>query len=200
MILTSRASHHSGGPEAAIDWLRSNYDYIPEELRPSKDAINEFAAFFSTYLTSSFDMVERPGTRGKGPTPKFGCRCDLCMRIIQASHLQPKKLHTRDKRRADFLMIECLAQFARENGLDLGEQLAAQIVSNQETRRSAAYLAYGDWLIRRLAGESDGPAILALWRIIAWDPRGGMRRGFELQLKDFKVAEETLVSAIRDAK
>lgn len=93
-----------------------------------------------------------------------------------------------------------LIQFAGENGLDLDEQLAARIVSNQETRRPAAYLAYGDWLIRRLAGESDGPAILALWRIIAWDPRGGMRRGFELQLIDFKVAEETLVSAIRDAK
>lgn len=97
-------------------------------------------------------------------------------------------------------MIECLIQFAGENGLDLDEQLAARIVSNQETRRPAAYLAYGDWLIRRLAGESDGPAILALWRIIAWNPRGGMRRGFELQLIDFKVAEETLVSAIRDAK
>ena len=77
--------------------------------------------------------------------------------------------------------------------------MAEKMVNQQQTRRSAAYIAYGHWLIRRLSGESDGPAILALWRLIAWDPRGGVRRGFVLRLSDFQVAENELVATIRSA-
>jgi len=196
LIEFSRAAHHSGGPDAATEWLRSNYLHIPEDLRPAQNDIEEFAAFFSTYLTSSFDVVEKPGTRGEGPAPD-GCRCELCMRIVNAPHLQAKKLSTRDKRRAEFVMVESLMTFAARNGLPIDESAAAQLVSNQTTRRWAAYIAYGDWLIRRLSGETDGPAVLALWRIIAWDPRGGMRRGFRLKLDDFTMAEKTLLSAIQ---
>jgi len=122
------------------------------------------------------------------------------MRIVNAPHLQTKKLYTRDKRRADFLLAESLTEFAVQNHLQIDEQLATQLVSDQTTRRWVAYIAYGDWLIRRLTGQSDGPAILALWRIIAWDPRGGMRHGFKLELDDFKIAEKVILSAIQDAK
>jgi hypothetical protein len=196
LIQPSRAAHHSGGPDAATEWLRSNYYNIPQDLRPPQSMIDEFTAFFSTYLTSSFDVVEKPGTKAEGPMPRFGCRCDICMRIINAPHLQAKKLYARDKRRADFLMTECLTQLAHENGLDIDERLAIQLVTDQTTRRSAAYLAYGHWLVQRLAGQADGPAILALWRLIAWDTRGGMRRNFTLQLNDFRKAEDQLLAAI----
>lgn len=197
LIHSSRAARHSGGPDAAGDWLRTYFEYIPEELRPPKESIGEFGAFFSTYLTSSFDVVEKPGTKGVGPAELSGCRCEICLRIINAPHLQAKKLDARDKQRANFLMTECLTQLARENGLAIQEQLATQLVTDQATRRFAAYVAYGDWLIRRLAGESDGPAVLALWRIIAWDPRGGMRRAFSLHLDDFRIAEALLLDEIR---
>ena len=149
------------------------------------------------FRSSSFDVIEKPGTKGEGPTPRFGCRCELCLRIVNAPHLRTKKLYARDKRRADFLMTECLIQLARENGLDIDERRAIQLVTDPTTRRCAAYLAYGHWLVRRLAGESDGPAVLALWRLIAWDARGGMRHGFTLQLDDFKQAEDQLLAALR---
>jgi hypothetical protein len=199
LIQPSRAAHHSGGPDAAREWLRSNYYHIPEELRPLQSDIDEFAAFFSTYLTSSFDVIEKPGTRGEGPTPMW-CRCEVCMRIVTAPHLQTRKLYARDKRRADFLMCQCVAEFAEVNQLGIDDALVEQIVAAQETRRSAAYIAYGHWLIRRLSGDSDGSAILALWRLIAWDTRGGMRQGFKLQLDQFKVEEEHVLAAIRNAK
>ena len=199
LIQPSRAANHSGGPDAAIEWLRSNYYHIPEQLRPAENDIDEFAAFFSTYLTSSFDVVEKPGTKGEGPTPS-GCRCDLCMRIVNAPHLKAKKLYARDKRRADFLMAECVAELAKNNQLEIDNPLATRLVTNEGTRQYAAYVTYGQWLVRRLDGESDGPAILVLWRLIAWDPRGGMRRGFTLEIDDFKVAEEKLLAAIRNAK
>lgn len=204
LMAPSRAAQHSGGPEAATEWLRSNYDFIPEDLRPPESEIDEFAAFFSTYLTSSFDVVKKPGTRGESTSPRgwgdWPCRCELCMRIVNAPHLQPKKLDARDKRRADFLMAECVIELAKENAIYIDAPLALQIAKDETTRRYAAYITYGHWLIRRLAGESDGPAILALWRLIAWDPRGGTRRGFTLQLEDFKVAEVELLAAIQDAK
>lgn len=198
LIQPSRAAHHSGGPDAAVQWLRSNYYNIPEALRPPKNEIEEFAAFFSTYLTSSFDVIQTPGKQGVGPAPT-GCRCELCMRIVNAPHLQTKKLYAKDKRRADSLMCECVAELAKENGIDLGEESTTQLVTNDKTRRYAATITYGHWLIRRLSGESDGPAVLVLWRLIAWDPRGGMRRGFTLDVADFRVAERELLLAIQTA-
>jgi len=199
LIQPSRAAHHSGGPDAAIEWLRSNYYHIPEKLRPTKRDLEEFASFFSTYLISSFDVVEKPGTKGEGPAPT-GCRCDLCMRIVNAPHLQAKKLYARDKRRADFLMAEQIAELAKDNRLDADDELVTRLVTDESTRRYAAFVTYGHWLLRRMRGESDGPSILALWRLIAWDPRGGIRRGFTLHINDFKVAEEKLLSSIRNAK
>jgi hypothetical protein len=87
-------------------------------------------------------------------------------------------------------MIEYLEQLAAENGLSIDEQSAERLVSEERTRRAVAYITYGHWLIRRMRGESDGASMLALWRIIAWHPQGGMRRGFKLKLDDFKVAGE----------
>jgi len=197
-IQPSRAANHSRGPAAATEWLRTNYYNIPEELRPHEADINDFAAFFSTYLTSSFDVIEKPGTKGEGPTPMF-CRCELCMRIVNAPHLRAKKLYTRDKRRAVTLMRQQLVEFAAQNAIELRDDLSDQILKNPETKRSAAFLAYGHWLIRRLSGDSDGPAILALWRLIAWDPRGGIRRDFKLKLNDFKMAEKHLMATIKRA-
>ena len=196
LIQAKSARHDSSGADAAIDWLRYNYELIPEDVRPPEADIPEFGAFFSTFLTSSFDVVEKPGMRGEGSV-RWGCRCDVCMRIVNAPHLQTKKLYARDKRRANFLMTECLLDLAREQGLSITEERAKQIVTDGRTRRSAAYLAYGHWLIQRLSGESDGPAILQLWRLIAWDPRGGMRWGFTLKLRDFKTARQKLVALIQ---
>ena len=110
------------------------------------------------------------------------------------------KLYARDKRHAETLMIDAVVQIASENGLSVEEDFATQIVSSSRLSRPTAYLAYAYSLLNRLKGDSEGPAVLALWRKIAWDPRGGMRRGFKLKLNDFKIAEETIVNAIREAK
>ena len=198
-IPPSRVAHHSGGPTTATQWLRENYFYIPEHLRPAERDINEFAAFFSTFLISSFDVVSSPGTKGEGPTPA-GCQCELCVRIVNAPHLQAKKLYARDKKRADRLMEKSLCEVASEHGLKVSDQAIESVVQNAETRRPAAYVTYGHWLVRRLSGESDGPAVLALWRLIAWDPRGGMRRGFQLQLDHFASAKVSIVHKLQNCR
>ena len=196
-IAVSRAAQHSGHSDAATHWLQTYYHEIPQEFRPDRSELAEFAAFFSTYLISSFDVRSRPGTRGTGPVTS--CACDVCMRIVNAPHLQTKKLAARDKRRVNVLMTERIQALAVEHGLELDEKVAMQIATDKRTRRSAAYLTYAYWLIRRLSGESDGPAILGLWRLVAWDPRGGMRPGFELRLHDFQAAEVVILHAIQAA-
>jgi hypothetical protein len=193
-IRVSQASHHSGGPAAATQWLKANYDDIPEELRPNKRDLTEFGAFFSTYIMSSFDVIKKPGTRGEGAAT--GCHCELCLRIVNAPHLQAKKLCARDKRRAEMLMEDCIIELAKQHGIQISYDQAAEIVANPRTRRAAAYLTYGHWLIMRLSGESDGPSILALWRIIAWDSRGGRIHGFKLKLEDFPKAEKLLLKVL----
>ena len=140
LILTSRASRHSGGPEAATDWLRRNYHGIPEELRPAESEIGEFAAFFSTYITSSFDIKEQPGTRGVGPAPVSGCGCfcPICIRMVNAPHLQAKKLYARDKQRARILMAERVAELAKNNGIRVSDEEVERIVSDADTRRGCS--------------------------------------------------------------
>jgi hypothetical protein len=192
-------AYHGTSFAAATDWLKANLNGIPESLRPDPCEFDDFAAFFSTYLTSSFDVVARPGTRGTGPRAGgvIGlCDCPLCLRMANAPHLQTKKITGRDKRRANVLMGDFLARFARDKGVELGDECIDQLVAGEETRRPLAYLTYGYWLIERLSGDSDGPAILALWRIIAWEPRGGTRPGFKLELNDILEAEKTIAAAI----
>jgi hypothetical protein len=197
-IYPSRVTHEGTIQEAAVEWLQTNRPLIPEPLRPPTESLGEFAAFFSTYLTSSFESIETRNSRV--PVERYGCRCELCTRILHASNLRAKKVGKTDKLRADELMIECVVQLAREHGLLIDQQAAERFVKSTDTREAAAYYTYADWLIRRLAGESDGPSILALWRIVAWDPRGGMRPNFEFRSEDVRAAEVRLLDAMRQSE
>jgi hypothetical protein len=95
------------------------------------------------------------------------------------------------------MMIDRVATLAREEGIDVAVPAAAAIVRNEQTRRLAAYSAYGFWLIRRLDGQTAGTAVLALWREIAWKPTGSPIKGFKLQYDDVFRAEQSLAHALR---
>lgn len=49
----------------------------------------------------------------------------------------------------------------------------------------------------RTRGEGTGPAVLALWRELAWDPRGSPRKGFQPSTDGILRAEERLLARIR---
>jgi hypothetical protein len=169
---------------------------LPADMRPERVHLRPFANYFSTYVTSSFDIIEQPGTR---LSSRCGCYCRWCAHIVNAPHLQPKKLTQRDKKRAVDLMADRLISLGREEGLALPADTATAIVQGSAARRSAAYSAYGHWLIRRLQGQSDGKAILALWREIAWRPTGSPIKDFQLRYADFVDAEALLVGEMRTA-
>ena len=60
-IPAGKAARHSGDPTAANDWIDSNYGLIPAEIKPERQHLREFANFFWTYITTSFEVVEHPG-------------------------------------------------------------------------------------------------------------------------------------------
>jgi hypothetical protein len=193
-VPVERAEQHSDSPDAAFEWVRKNYQVLPSELKPDEVHLREFASFFWTYLTSSFDVIASPG---KLLQPgDWGCSCPMCARITHASHLQPKKLTKADKRRAVELMLDRIAALAEEECLAVTPERCSRIAGDPETRRFAAYSTYGYWLINRLSGYTEGPAVLALWREIAWNEKGSPIQGFSLRYEDFASAELSLLRAM----
>jgi hypothetical protein len=181
---------------SAFDWIEQNYLNFSEEARPDRRHLREFANFFGTYVTSSFDVIDQPGTRLHSD---WRCYCEFCSHIVNAPHLQPKKLSKRDKIRANELMVARVTVLALVEHVALKPEAATSIVQDNETRRFAGYSVYGYWLIKRTEGITDGSSILALWREIAWHPTGSPIKNFKLQYKDFMAAEESLVDAMQTA-
>jgi hypothetical protein len=193
-IPISRAERHSDSPDAAIEWVANNYLLFPRELQPDQSHLREFACFFWTYVTSSFDVIAHPGTVLE--PGDCGCMCPMCARIKHAPHLKAKKLTKADKRRAVDLMADRMAALANEEGVAVAPERCLEIATDPNTRRSAGFSTYGHWLINRLSGRTDGPAILALWREIAWDKQGSPIHGFVLRYEDFEGAERLLLRAL----
>lgn len=192
-IPVTRAHAYAKETTAARDWIEANHDSLPTAVRPSAEEMERFSNFFSTYLMSSFDFTATPGTRAQSNTC---CFCSTCSRLVQAPHLRAKALTKRDKRRAGELMCQRVRALAEEHSVAVDEARIMALVDG-DLRRCCAYSAYGHWLIQRLEGHSDGPAILALWREFAWKKTGSPIPGFELRLKDFEEAETQIVTALR---
>jgi hypothetical protein len=193
-IPATRAHQYANTCDAAFAWMQDHYLNFPQAMRPERRHLREFANFFGTYVTSSFDIVEQPGTRLDS---RCGCYCPMCAHLVRAPHLRPKRLRKGDKERAGRLMVHRVTALAREEGIGVTDPAVIAIVQSDETRRPAAYSAYGHWLIRRLEGDTDGTAVLALWREIAWKRTGSPIKNFRLEYKDFVDAEELLADALR---
>jgi hypothetical protein len=106
------------------------------------------------------------------------------------------KLTKADKGRAFELMTDRIAALAEEEKVAVTPERCRSIAGDPETRRFSAYSTYGYWLINRLDGHTDGPAVLALWRLIAWNEKGSPIQGFSLRYEDFASAEHSLLRAM----
>jgi hypothetical protein len=193
-ISATHAHQYANTRNATFDWIREHYQNLPSQMRPERRHLREFANFFGTYVTSSFDIVEQPGTRLDS---RCGCYCPLCTHLVNAPHLQPKKLRRKDKERAILLMVNRVACLAREEGIEASDSAVEAVVLSDVTRRLSAYSTYGYWLIRRLDGDTDGTSILALWREIAWKRTGSPILSFRLRYEDIVEAEELVADALR---
>ena len=75
------------------------------------------------------------------------------------------------------------------------------MLKNQQANATdVATLAYGQQLVERVRGSSKGPAVLALWREIAWKKTGSPRKDFKLDAEDILRSEQSLIDAIAGLK
>ena len=185
------ATQHAEGPEAAVEWVRRHHDVFPRDVQVDPENIEALANFFWTYVVTSFDVVKDAGTRGAFGT--VGCTCELCVRLVDAGHLKTKKLRARDKRRALDLMTARIEALAAEHDIVIDNRTARSYLDDHAPRRAAGYTAYGESLLERLNGETDGPAVLALWREIAWTRAGSPIKDFRLDAADFVASEKQLL-------
>ncbi len=182
---------------ATLDWIEPFHVTFPADMRPDEDKLRQFAAFFGTYLTSSFDITNDFGVVLRN---QYGgtCSCSICARLVNGSHLKAKKLTSSDKRRSLALMLDRIIELAREHDLKLKTSDAEALIANPEYKIAAAYSTYGYWLIQRTKGVTDGPSILGLWRQFAWTDAGSPRKDFKLDYDDFKKSEDMLLTSIRE--
>ncbi|MBA3700262.1 MAG: hypothetical protein H0W78_15565 [Planctomycetes bacterium] len=195
-IPVTRAHEYANETVATRDWIEGNFDSLPPAIRPAREQLVTFPNFFSTYLMSSFDFTASPGMRAESKNSSF---CTCCSRLVNAPHLRAKTLNKCDKRRAEDLMALRARALATEHGIALEESRATELVAG-DLRRDLAYSTYGHWLVQRLDGHSDGPAILALWRNFAWKKTGSPIPDFTLSLQDFIDAETRILAALNMTK
>jgi hypothetical protein len=190
VITFTRAHSDADAADNAYEWIQEHYYHLPEEFRPQRDSLRPFSNYFGSYVTTSFDLTETPGTRLES---NCGCFCELCTRLVNASHLRPKKLGKRDKEGAKQERISRVIQLAHEEGLRPPDDLAAGVAVGPFLR-DAAYSAYGQSLLERIGGSECGPYVLALWREIAWKPEGSPIKDFKLTATAFFEAERRLIA------
>jgi hypothetical protein len=179
--------------QAARAFLDANLTALPPEHRPAPEELQAFANMFASYLTTSFDLLPNPGTRGLSPC---GCTCELCIYLVSAPHLAPKKLAPVDKVRARGLEIRCIEAVARERGVVLGAGAAEALADLDSLREPLAMATYGRELLKRMVGDFEGPEVLALWRRFAWTVKGSPKKGFTFTMQSILDAETAVVRAI----
>lgn len=189
-----RAHDYLDEAEAAAGWILGHFDNLPADCRPEqRDQLKPFAQFFATYLTTSFDLARVPGTRLES---WCGCYCSICASLMIASHLKTKKVSRRDKQRAKNLKVAVVQNLANELGTYLEQDQAEKLIDSHTSATDVATVAYGHQLTERVRGSSKGPAVLALWREIAWEKTGAPKKEFKLDAEDILRAEQSLVNAI----
>jgi hypothetical protein len=190
------AHEYADSAECALAWVREHFDNLPVAARPparDDQTMRRFANCFASYLETSFDLEEKPGTRLKSPC---GCYCPYCVIAVSAPHLRAKRLGRPDKNRAEQLECEVLNQLATSHGLAIGAGTVATLMADRPTREHAALVAYAAQLLRRCEGAYVGPWVLALWRTFAWLPTGSPKQDFELTPEMVFDAETALVERL----
>ena len=193
-IQFDRAHEYADQASAAKEWIQGHYLNLPASCRPQLDQLEEFAQFFATYLSTSFDLVENPGMR---VTTSCGCYCPICTYLSSAPQLTVKKVTRQHKTRARKLKIAAVEQLAREHGVDLEHEAIEKLIDSEASSEDVSLVAYGQQLIARTRGRSEGPAVLSLWREIAWDKKGAPKKDFELEADSILNAESALSTLIQ---
>lgn len=166
--------------------------WLPVELVCEPADRESLANLMSTYLFTSFELVDSPEPRFVGP----GCRCPICTYLVAGSSLRPIRLREIDHRRARELERRHLRTLADELGATLTDAQVSEIATDTGLHEPLALHAYVRELLLRLDGVITGPEVLALWRRFAWRPEGSPKPGFELTVELIAAAVRRLATRV----
>jgi hypothetical protein len=179
--------------EAAQEWILRHWHNLPAKIRPLERQLDAFAHLFTSYLTTSFKLVENPGPQVRS---YCGCYCRWCTYLGQANRLQVNSPSKGAKRTAEELKRVYLTTLATHEARTLTIRQVDSLIANTDLRESLAIATYSHELIRRTRFASQGEGVLALWRQFAWD-KSGMKPGFRFDLGTVLAAESSVVSHMR---
>jgi hypothetical protein len=75
--------------EAAEEWIARHQANFPPDTRPADGQLHRFAMFFSSYLSTSFELLEAPVSGWNSA----GCWCVCCRYLSAARHLKTRKVN-----------------------------------------------------------------------------------------------------------
>lgn len=93
------------------------------------------------------------------------------------------------------MKIDALRELAFKCDIRLDQQQAEALIDSPDSAMDASLIAYGRQLVARTRGTSEGPAVLALWREIAWDTTAP-KKNFQLDAENILRAQESLAKRL----
>lgn len=184
---------------ATVAWLERHRVDVPPGARPEPDEVVDLSRLFTTYLSTSFELLRDPGRRLYSPDAH--CFCPMCSSWEDAPRLRTKRLRPADKRRADRLELSAAQALA---GSDVTDADLAALRAELPFSEALAKTAWARELLRRLEGTSEGPATLALYRRFAWHRAGSPKKDYAVDADDLLAAAELvrqrLAARRRDAQ
>lgn len=179
---------------AAQEWVGRHFHSIPGEARPDVAELEPFARLFASYLTTSFDLIAQPSTRR---VSSHNCYCAFCSYLAAADHLRVRTPDKKARQRAHQMKDLYLSSLTAEAGVTLPAADRQSLLSDPKAADDLAFAAYGRELLRRSQFASQGEGVLVLWREIAWDEKGKVKKGFTLSAERMLQAEATLAQRLK---
>ncbi len=176
--------------KGAYLWIEKHYNEFPIETRPDKADLETFAHLFTSFLTTSFQVIKKIKVSD-------GCNCPFCTFFYDVTAFQVRNPNKKAKESAQNLKIRYLEQLCRDEKIDeVPPNLGDWIQANPNIHYDIALATYAKELIRRSQFASQGEGILALWREIAWknnrlDPK------FNLKANSIIKAESNVIHALK---
>jgi len=178
--------------EATAEWVSRHLGNMPVEIRPGEEDVEKFSHLFASYLTTSFELIEKPGVQ---LASSCGCYCLMCSYLVRANHLKVKKISKRAKKDAPELKAVYLRSLATDQGVALSPDGVSTLIGDPDLAEDIALATYANELIRRSQFASQGEGILVLWREIAWKGTTP-KKNFRLREDKVLKAEKNIVEQV----
>lgn len=182
--------------EAARDWISRNLGHLPNDMRPSKVDLDAFSHLFSSFLVTSFELIESPQLQKRS---YCSCFCNFCTYLGAGDRLKTRKVKQAARKQAGAMKRAYLQFLAHELGLSDISRALDRALENANLRLDLSKATYATELLRRSQCTSQGQGSLVLWREFAWKDSGSPLKNFSLSVDDLIGAEQKVVQFLKAA-